>query len=473
MRYAHSLKFGFLFTLGFSLEASSGYMQNSTSESPISLDVPSGLVLFTVQNETDGISLTVTPTCPPAALECTVPQSHRIPNVSLPDECNSGNCNDILVISDEAELSNPVQYILVVPVVRGVTLLHFVYRLDTQHLEFKEQSVVDSNRFSCNPTSSAHLGKAYYTLCTDSSSGNLKVLVLENVRNISGAVFSASVVDARIPINSTLTDITWIDLSSYDTEHPYKLLFGIETDLYQFDLELSLSRTISFPGCTGVITQIQPTPELVQNAYYVLIYCQANYGYADIDNADENYVSDVDNYESGYPIVCPGVSSLLNITTNGTQSILHYNAKATPLIGEAILLDESLCFGTDKKLFYLYTDLELGVFVLDLENEKINNISMNTCPTDSCSLLRVFDQRYILLEERNPASLDLNSKLKLFDVFQKEVVSVINVNYTSDIMLVLKFPPTPQSALTIGISVTVAIVALLLLLLFIVIGCIR
>ena len=443
-------------------------IRNSTSESTLSLDVPSGLVLFTVIKETDGITLIVTPSCPPAALECTVPQSHRIPNVSLPDECNSGNCNDILVISDEAELFNAVQYILVVPVVQGVVLLHFVYHLDTQHLEFIEQSVVDSNRFSCNPTSSAHLGKAYYTLCTDSSSGNVKVLVLENVRNISGAVFSASVVDARIPINSTLTGISWIDLSSYDTEHPYKLLFGIETDLYQFDLELFPSRTIFFPGCTDVITQIQPTPELVQNTYYVLIYCQANYGYADIDNADEDNVSDVDNYESGYPIVCPGVSSLLNITTNGTQSILNYNAKATPLIGETILLDASLCFGTDTKLFYLYTDLELGVFVLDLENEKLNNISMNTCPTgiiDSCSLLKVFDQRYILLKESKlgPSSMDLTSKLKLFDVLQNKVVSVVEVDYSSDIMLVIGLPQISQQGLSEPVKIVIGFASALVM----------
>ena len=448
------------------------------SELAISLDIPFGLVLLTVQNQTDGITLITTPSCPPAAaLTCTPSQSHTIPNVSLPKECNSGNCKDILVINDN-DNANSVQYIIVIPVVRGVLLLNFEYRSDTQHLVLKEQSVVDSSGFNCDPMSSARLGAAYYTLCIDSSSERLSfnVLVLENVRNISEAVFSPrSVLDEMVPIDFYPSDILWIDLSVYDTENPYKLIVGAGTNLYVVNLERSHDYSISFLECTVTIAQLQPIPQLEQLVYYLLVYCQTNYGYADIDNEDETNVIGVDDYTTGYPIVCPGVSSPLNITNNGTQSFLQYNAKCIPLTGEAIILNESVCFGnrTNKQLFYLYTDLELGVFVLDLENDKLSNISMNTCPTgriDSCSLLKDFEQRYILLEETLSSSMNLTSKLKLFDVLESEVVSITNVDYSYDIVLVLKLPPTPtdQSALIIGSSVAAAIVIVLAIIIIII-----
>lgn len=434
------------------------------------IDPNIGLALVTIQNSSAGVSVTVRSACPPQQHQCSSLLVHSYPSVFMPSECQADTCDDILIIVDEPDISNNniMHYTLMVPVVKATLLLKFEYRINTQYLKLKESRLVSTEAFGCNPVVSVSAGRSYYTVCEDSSLHQLVVLELENAQNVSEAFYVRST-DDLIPFdpNSHLSGVRGINSSSYDKESPYKIIFGIGIDFCVADIsEVFEVECIPFTDCQGSIAQFHSGPLTSQ---YTLLYCQTKYGIVDISLDNSDVTSN--NYSVvGYPVVCPSVTSLLNITRISTQTVLHYLDKAIPLIGDSVIVNRTKCFEVSGHLFFMYTDLELGVFLLSLKDEEWHSdiISLSVCPTestDSCSSPKVFNQQYVLLQEGTHSSMDQNTTLKVFDVLQSKVVSVNKITFSPDIVIVLKVPPVPTSNTAIirnGILIGVIILVLII-----------
>ena len=401
----------------------------------LSLEVNSELALFTVQNSSNGLTVTITPLCSDQ-LSCSAPQSLDFAGVFLPTECSLVSCEYKLVRIDTAT----GQYLFGVPSIQSVLLLRFLYVTNSRLLKLTEAAVVSTGieRWGCNPTSILQLGEYFYTLCVDASGERLRPLRIDNLNDFGDVSFNPATDDWIMLITFPVPDISV--LSQSEAGYEYILLVSGK-NLVVIDEQSNSFTITSFPECISTINRLQlrNSSEIDSDEVPYLLYCEQNYVWVNVVDINEPprqyFYSD-----TGYPIVCQEndvIITVLTITTNGSNITLEYEGVSIPLPGQDILLDNSMCFGAKENLFFLYTDTKIGTILIDLLEGGIPHyLSDVLCKSTSCTPPRVFLNRYILLEDNY--SVD-NVTLQLYDTQKQNFVSVARLNYTSSLKHLLEF----------------------------------
>ena len=426
----------------------------------LSLEVNSELALFTVQNSSNGLTVTITPLCSDQ-LSCSAPQSLDFAGIFLPAECSLVSCEYKLVKID----TSTGQYLFGVPSIQSVLLLRFLYVTNSRLLKLTEAAVVSTGieRWGCNPTSILQLGEYFYTLCVDASGESLRPLRIDNLNNFGDVSFNPATDDWIMLITFPVPDISV--LSQSEAGYEYILLVSGKSLVVIDEQSNSFTGTF-FPECISTINRLQlrNSSEIDSDEVPYLLYCEQNYAWvnvADIDEPPRQYFYS----DTGYPIVCQENDIIITVLTI-SNSTLEYEEVSIPLPGQDILLENSMCFGAKENLFFLYTDTKIGTVLIDLlEGGTPHYLSNVFCKSASCTPPRVFVNRYILLEDNY--SVD-NVTLKLYDTQKQNFVSVARLNYTSSLKHLLEFSQpnisNHQTNIIIGCSVVGGLFVSLLLL---------
>ena len=427
----------------------------------LSLTIDSKLVLFSVQNTTQGISISVTPLCSNAP--CSTPDAITIDNVFLPAECSLAPCDSHMLFKKEVLNESFVQYLIGVPANQSMVMLRFLYETTLQLFEMVEKVIANQGIADCSPTSVVQLHEQYYTLCVNEVDNNLQVRAINSLGNLSQVRFNPI---TDIPMALPITGISVLDY--FDI---VRLLLANGPILTIVNVGLLEKRSYPITECVGIIHQLKlrDITDIYSTIPY-LIYCETNYIVLDTLSSDDPSVISSHYYnETGYPVICSNengsIVAEIAIIQSDFNSTIHYRGKEIIIPGQEIDLKKSVCFGVEKKLFYLYSDFTLGAFLVNLETG-------NWIVLSSLSAIRtnpqVFDNRYVLLEEVFSGS---NVTLRLFDVLVQEFVSVVNMDHASNFVQLLQLPqqkPAEKNLTTVH-NIFIGIGAFLFLLLVVVV----
>ena len=402
----------------------------------LSLKVNSELALLTVQNTSAGITVAFTPLCTDQS-SCPAPQSLDFAGVFLPTECSLVPCEYKLIKID----TSTGHYLFGIPSIQSVLLLRFLYNEHSRLFKLTEAAVVQTglDRWGCNPTSFLQLDECFYTLCVDASRERLRPLQIDNLNDFGDVSFNHVTDDWIMPKMFPVPDISVLNQSEAGYEY---ILFVSGRSLFVIDREAGSFASTFFPECNSTINRLQlrNSTEIDSDEVPYLLYCEQNYAWvnvADIDDPPRQYFYS----NTGYPVVCQEndiIITVLTITTNGSNSTLKFKELLIPLPGQDILLENSMCFRTKEILFFLYTDIKLGTFLINLLEDRTphNLLDHTICQTTSCTPPRVFRNRYILLECND--SVD-NVTLKVYDMLKQNFVRIVRLNYTSSLKHLLEF----------------------------------
>ena len=401
----------------------------------LSLEVNSEFALLTVQNTSAGITVAITPLCSDQS-SCPAPQSLDFAGVFLPTECSLVPCEYKLIKID----ATTGQYLFGVPSVQSVLLLRFLYNKHSRLFKLTEAAVVHTgiDRWGCNPASILQLGEYFYTLCVDTSRERLRPLRIDNLNDFGDVSFNLATDDWIMPIIFPVPDISVLNQSEAGYEY---ILFVSGRSLIIIDEEADSFTGTSFPECNSTINRLQlrNSTGIDSDEVPYLLYCEQNYAWVNVADTDEPlrqyFYSD-----TGYPVVCQEndiIITVLTITTNGSNSSLQYKDMLIPLPGHDILLENSMCFGTKRNLFFLYTDTNMRTILINLlEDGTVRYLFDIICQSTSCTPPRVFMNRYILLE--NIYSVN-NVTMNLYDTLKQNFVTSARFNYTSSLKHLLEF----------------------------------
>ena len=397
----------------------------------LSLTIDSKLALFSAQNTTQGISISITPLCTNAP--CSTPEAITIDNVFLPTQCSLAPCDAHMLFKKEMLNESFVQYLIGVPANQSMVLLRFLYETTLQLFKMVERVVVNQGITDCSPTSVVQLNEQYYTLCVNEVNTNLQILRIDSLDDLSQVSFNP------VTNKQMALPITGISVLDYIQFSVVRLLLANGPILTIVNVELFEKSPSSITECVGIIHQLKLRNNTdIDSTIPYLLYCETNYVLLDTWSSDDPIVISSHYYnETGYPVICTNendstVAEIFAIIKSDFNSTIHYGGNKIIIPGQAIDLETSACFGIEEKLFYLYSDSKLGAFLVNLETGKWSFLSS---PSAIRTKPQVFDNHYILLEEVFSAS---NVTLRMFDVLVQDFV-VANVDHTSNFVRLIQF----------------------------------
>ncbi len=445
------------------------FMNKPISSSHFSLTVDSELLLFTVQNTTQGLTVSIDQILPND--HHYTPRGITFKDVFIPPECNVAPCNAHFVNKKRFINETVFEFVLGVPAINSMLLLQFLYNLKSRQFSLTRDVVIKNglvnNQYS--PTATGYVAEDYMTLCINLVNKTGNILFLD----LSSETFNSAIDIQFKNISFPIEDISFLDYP-FSERGINNIFFPIgRKKLAMVDPGNYEAYAWLVPDCDGTIHKLKLRNDTnIDTAIPYLIYCDTNYVLVDFVYFDTPYfVSSHFYYETGYPLVCrnekDSIVAEVTVFKNYFNVTINYDGSNTSIPGLDIDLRKSSCFGLKTKLFYLYFDAKEGVVLFDLV---ARNWSVLECQYQ-CNF-KLFANRYILLEEVYNVN---NVSLRLFDSLTLKFVSKLITNNTSDISYLLSLPSLPrkldlQTILLVSIGGSVLLIIVTLVITVVIIG---
>ena len=313
----------------------------------------------------------------------------------LSSECGPKNlrCQDLLVISSQLNATT-TQYILFIPLVDGLLLLDLRYN-GTQRLSFSSYHIINIQNIGCSPTSSFNVLRSTYTVCLGIRTQYLTVLkVLVNTTSIRESRISGPLIRFHgLEDPPRVSNFLYVPLQRLSIYHIY---FATARYLYALDPRSYLAREIGeLASCNSVTLLANAGDETL------IAYCSDDSAiYFDINSEEAG--DPVPYSQRGQPFICPNPDVRLAVYP---ASYIQYGLRSRDTRDNinipGLEFDSGVCFGTQNTTLFAYVDREDGVYVLELPTFSLKQLSSQDCLNGQCDPLSLFDNRYIVVRERD------------------------------------------------------------------------
>ena len=355
-----------------------------------------------LRNHSDGIHISLLSSSPPGvdqetsqARSLVILQSKAIGQRYLSAECGSHyfRCDDLLVVT-AASNDYITQYVTFVPLVDGILLIQLNH--NGSHLSFADYHIIEVD-IGCSPSKILRINDYIFSVCLNLEAHYLSVLQLDlEPSSLQNTRISTPILTFSGLGNPwTVSNFQFISFGS----EPNLQLIYFSTGRYLYGIT-PLSYTFSEHG------EFEECRFAESLAYAgdstLLAYCY-NKSSVYFSLAYEQEIKQTFDIEHGRPFICPNPNVYLSVFSSASfiQFGLQSNNSRANIDIPGMSFDSGICFGTQNSgtLFAFY-DTENGVHVLELATSVLTHLSSKGCLQNSCEPLKVFDDRYVVIRER-------------------------------------------------------------------------
>ena len=338
-------------------------------------------------------------------------------------------CQDLLVVSTPLNKTF-TQHLLFVPLSDGLLIVELLH--DGLSLSFNQQHILDTSlpaSYHCSPVASYAILHGIYVVCVDSERRYVSLSYINlNKTSIKHSSLSYPNIEYRFEESEdmkTLSNFVYVEVDS-NTERIY---FTIGNRMYSINPLLDiLNDDLGNIGnnCTHV-TKLEYLGGRLMRAYCNHVYVNYNLDY-------EDWVFQWWNDIDGIAYSCPNNKLHLNVFKNSVMYIrFNINSQVGNINIPGENFDNGVCFGAADRLpLFAYSDINEGVYIVDLNTTDVMYVSSTPCDTTGCLPLMVFGDRYLVVRE----SYQNDGALYVLDS-EKNLSKIIVVQHTVPKLLTL------------------------------------
>ena len=136
---------------------------------------------------------------------------------------------------------------------------------------------------------------------------------------------------------------------------------------------------------------------MIANCEQGAIYFDLTYG---------QWINQTTYAEYGRPFICPNPDVRLAVFPDSYVQYGLWSRDTRENINVSGLeFDSGVCFGTQNRTLFAYIDRDDGVYILDPLTSNFTQLSSKGCLNGRCDPLLIFDNKYIVLRERNDSTI--------------------------------------------------------------------
>lgn len=362
------------------------------------------MYLMVLRNHSDGIHISllssssprpgVSDPQTPRARSSVILESTTISQRYLSSECGSHyfRCDDLLVVATHS--NNEVsQYVIFVPLVDGILLIQL--NRNGSDLSIANYHIIEVD-IGCSPSKLLKINDYIFSICLNLEARYLSVLQLYlDPDSLKNTKISTILMFSGLENPSTVSNFQFIPLGN----DPNSQFVYFSTGRYLYGIT-PLSYTINefgeFQECRFAESLIYAGDETL------IAYCY-NKSSVYFSLASEQEFSQTFYSTHGQPFVCPNHNVFLSVFSSASyiQFGLQSDNSRVNVNIPGMSFDSGICYGTQSSgtLFAFY-DAENGVYALHLATSVFTRLSSKGCLQDSCEPLKVFEDRYVVIRER-------------------------------------------------------------------------
>ena len=343
--------------------------------------------LIAVENKTNGIAVNVVSKHHRGVLE------YREFSHYLSSQCGEHNfrCQDLLVVSS-ASTAEKNKHIVFVPLLDGIFLLEVSYNGKiTDHYNLRINA--------CSPTAVFKILERIIVVCLNQATGYLTTMRINlDAASIRSSTVSAPQINHFSGLTNSphLSDFKYINSDNSDIPNFQWILFATSNYVYSLSPLSNDFRAFSDDlGNCSIPESIVYIPDDV-----LLVYCRDSAVYFSL--AYENVINRTHYSEHGQPFLCPNPDVRIAVFASASYiqyRVLSYNSRENFNIHD-MKFDSGVCIGSKTHTLFAYNDVEGGVYVLDTATSNLAHLSSKACLNSHCEPLMVFQNRYIVIRER-------------------------------------------------------------------------
>ena len=352
--------------------------------------------LITVENTTEGIIVNV------LNKRNSVLQYQKFEGRYLSSECGEHyfRCKDLFVMTSTSTVKNKtiLYHIVFVPLHDGILLLKYLYNgasLSKTDDYFLEISI------GCSPTFISEISGNIFAVCLNQEKRNATVLRVY----LNSTSIEHSRVSSPLIISNGLTNLSDFKYINSDDSHPndQQIVFASSNYIHSFAPLSYLSYPLGILGNCSVPGSLAYAPDDV-----LLVYCHDDSAvYFSLSH--EHAINQTQYSEHGQPFLCPNPD--VRIAVFASASYVQYtvwsnNSRENFNIHD-MKFDSGVCVGSIKHTLFAYNDKDKGVYVLDTATSNLARLSSKACLNSQCEPLLVFQNRYIVIREREKYDADV------------------------------------------------------------------
>ena len=352
--------------------------------------------LITVENTTEGIIVNV------LNKRNSVLQYQKFEGRYLSSECGEHffRCKDLFVTSSTSTVKNKtiLYHIVFVPLHDGILLLKYLYNgasLSKTDDYFLEISI------GCSPTFISEISGNIFAVCLNQEKRNATVLRVY----LDSTSIEHSRVSSPLITSNGLTNLSDFKYINSDDSNPndQQIVFASSNYIHSFAPLSYLSYPLGILGYCSIPGSLAYAPDDV-----LLVYCHDGSAvYFSLSH--EHAINQTQYSEHGQPFLCPNPD--VQIAVFASASYVQYtvwsNNSRENFNVHDMKFDSGVCVGSIKHTLFAYNDKDKGVYVLDTATSNLARLSSKACLNSHCAPLLVFQNRYIVIREREKYDADV------------------------------------------------------------------
>ena len=310
----------------------------------------------------------------------------------LSPECGShySRCKELLVV----ETKSTGQRIVLVPILNGILLLELRY--NGWEISLTDYQTIEI-AFGCSPTAIFKILSSIFTICLNLQTRYLTLLEIDlNIASIKDTeITSPLLLFNELNDPPKLSNFVLADL---DTDAESQLIY-FSTAGYMYAI-IPFSYLYSDSGKLAFCTQAD---SIVRADQWTLIaYCNDD-STVYYDMFYNDWINQTEYTERGKTYVCPNnpdvhlavyPASYIQYGLWSQNSLENFNIPG-------MKFDSGECFGAKNNSLFVYNDKDAGVYVLETSSSTLIQLSPRPCPDSHCEPLMVFDNRYVVIREKD------------------------------------------------------------------------
>lgn len=280
-----------------------------------------------------------------------------------------------------------------------VPLLNALLVLDIDIPTMQFHSNVTLPIEKCSPTSVLAIFEGFYTVCVDSSMGQLYLyeIRVDSVQ-LKNSHLTTALVEITLEDPLQLSNFVYANLGRQSGDQ--RIYFTTSNSIYALS---PLSGSHSYIGSIGNCKSVH---NLVYIGDWVLLsYCSdGSLVYFDLQDdtvtLTENVATD------GEPYYCPN-SNVHDLRVYGdsenfyVEFTIEKKQSKTSYKLPGNNYHSGVCFSVENSTYLAYIDSEDGVFVFDLVTYEFFQLSSNSCPDLGCLPLLIINSTYLVIQEES------------------------------------------------------------------------
>lgn len=330
-------------------------------------------------------------------------------------------CQDLFVESTSLNATLTKHFVFL-PLSDGLQIIEILD--DGRSLHFGDHYLLDTSlpaTYRCSPVASFSILHDHYLVCVDSVRHYISLsTIYRNTTSLRHSALSNPILEFNVHASEdmkTLSNFIYVE-PDHGTELIYfavgnnmfsmsPVFYTINDDLGRIGLNCTRVKKLEYVGNNQLI------------AYCDYVYVHYNLVFDDWELQSWN---DID----GVTFSCPNSNVHLNVFKGARFISYEMESRVGNINIPGEKFDNGVCFGEADKTFFAFSDLNEGVFVVDLSTSNITQISSVPCDPTGCLPLLLPQGKYLLVRESHQGDgnvflMDTHKNLSKI-IFAKHIV---------------------------------------------------